>query len=119
MTINERLKAARQALGLTQTELATRLGFATSTITNMEQGQRQVGDRHVHLMNVMFNVNENWFRTGEGEMFAPDDSLIAEFQKRFALTEADAKMVTTILTAKPADREKIFAAVKILAELFK
>lgn len=41
MTINERIKAARKAAGMTQAQLAEKIGSATITIQQYEAGKRQ------------------------------------------------------------------------------
>lgn len=67
----ERLKQIRKAMKLTQAKMADDLHIAPSTITAYETGNRVITDRTVNDICSLYNVNEKWFRTGEGEMFNP------------------------------------------------
>ena len=67
--MNERLKKLRKILGLTQREFADRLKVPRNTIGGYEVGKSNPSDAAVNNICTTFNVNENWLRTGEGEMF--------------------------------------------------
>lgn len=67
--MNSRIKELRKALGLTQNDFGVRLGLAPNTITNYETGRREPSNQIIIAMCREFNVNEEWLRTGEGEMF--------------------------------------------------
>lgn len=72
MTINKRVKILRKSLKLTQKEFAQKLCVSTSFQTLTELEQKKVLDRHVKLIVSVYGVNEEWLRTGEGEMFEKD-----------------------------------------------
>ena len=80
-TVQNRIKALRKALGLTQQEFAEKLGSVQNTITGYETGRRVPSNQVLALMSRAFNVNEVWLRTGAGEMFTPvtRDEEIAQF----------------------------------------
>lgn len=67
--MNERIKELRIALNLTQDAFAKRLGVKRNTIGNYETGNRVPSDQSIFSMCREFNVNEEWLRTGTGEMF--------------------------------------------------
>ena len=68
--MNERLKELRKALGFkNQQEFADALKIKRGTIANYEIGRNEPIDAVVTLICSKFNVNEEWLRTGEGEMF--------------------------------------------------
>lgn len=69
--MNDRIKAVRKALDLTQQEFGDRLGVKRNTIATYETGKSSPSDAAVSLICREFNVNESWLRTGEGEMFIP------------------------------------------------
>lgn len=79
--MQNRIKALRKALGLTQQEFAEKLGSVQNTITGYETGRRVPSNQVLALMSREFNVNEVWLRTGTGEMFTPvtPDEEIAQF----------------------------------------
>ena len=67
--MNERLKELRIHKKLTQQEFADKLGTSRNNIAGYEIGRRSPSDAVVSLICREFNVNEEWLRTGEGEMF--------------------------------------------------
>lgn len=69
--MKERIKALRKTLGLTQQELADRIGIKRNTISQYEIGRNEPIDAVISLICREFNVNETWLRTGDGEMFNP------------------------------------------------
>lgn len=69
MTINDRTKALRKTLGLTQEEFASRLGISYAAISMTERGKNGVSAQNIRSMVREFGVREDWLRTGEGEMF--------------------------------------------------
>ena len=71
--MNERIKELRKSLGLTQLEFGEQVGVKANTIGNYEIGLRTPSDAVIRAICREFNVNENWLRTGEGEMFNPQD----------------------------------------------
>lgn len=77
--MNERIKDLRKSLGLTQVEFGEQVGVKANTIGNYEIGLRTPSDAVIRAICREFNVNENWLRTGEGEMFNPQDEKLAAF----------------------------------------
>lgn len=71
MSTAERLRAAREALGLTQTELVARSGIPIDTYKKYEGGSRQPGGDAVAGI-VRAGINANWLLTGEGPMLIKD-----------------------------------------------
>ena len=67
--MNERIKAVRTSLGLSQQEFAEKIGIKRGAVANYEVGRNEPIDAVVSLICKTYNVNENWLRTGEGEMF--------------------------------------------------
>ena len=69
--MEERLKQIRKAAKLTQDEFAKRINLTKNYIYLMEAGRNPIADRVIKDICREFRINENWFRTGEGEMYAP------------------------------------------------
>lgn len=67
--MNSRIKKLRKFLNLTQTIFGEKIGIKGNTVTNYENGLRNPSDAVIKLICSTFNVNEDWLRTGEGEMF--------------------------------------------------
>lgn len=70
MTINERIKYLRkEVIHKTQEEFALTIKVSRSNLGAIEIGRIAVTDRVVSDICEKYNVNEDWLRTGEGEMF--------------------------------------------------
>lgn len=73
MTINSRVRAIRKAKKLTQKEFGDRIGMKPNSISDIEKGKNTVTDYVFKLICREFNVEEDWLRTGDGDMFIPED----------------------------------------------
>nr|DAG34275.1 MAG TPA: hypothetical protein [Bacteriophage sp.] len=87
--MNERIKDLRKSLGLTQLEFGEQVGVKANTIGNYEIGLRTPSDAVIRAICREFNVNENWLRTGEGEMFNPQDEKLAAFVGSLVADDSD------------------------------
>ena len=89
--MQERLKALRLKLNLTQSAFASRIGTTQNVVANYEIGRRNPSSSALNNICKEFNVNEAWLRTGEGEMFVPRDrsDAIAQEVSRFMADHPD------------------------------
>lgn len=71
MEPRERVKELRKTLGLTMEKFGNRLGVTKVAISNIERGNRMLTEQMLRSICREFDVNEDWLRTGEGEMFLP------------------------------------------------
>lgn len=67
--MNERIKKLRKDLKLTQQEFADALNIKRGAVANYEIGRNAPIDAVISLICKTFNVNEEWLRSGEGDMF--------------------------------------------------
>ena len=67
--MNTRIKQIREYWELTQEEFGKKIGSARNTIANYENGNRNPSNSVIISICREFNVNEDWLRTGNGEMF--------------------------------------------------
>jgi transcriptional regulator with XRE-family HTH domain len=68
-TVYERIKEIRARLGLSQVEFSKRIFLSKSFYGDIEIGKKKLNDRIIFIVSKQFNVNEDWIRTGKGEMF--------------------------------------------------
>lgn len=109
--MNERIKALRKRLGLTQQAFADRLKIARGNIGAYEVGKNAPSDAVISLICKEFNVNEIWLRTGEGG----DDNMFTKVNEedRFSinlekLSRTENQMARNMLNAiAEADPEKL------------
>ena len=78
--MNERLKQARKALGLSQAEVAKQLDVSQPAYSMIENGTNPLQEKYLKLFCLSFNVNEDWLRTGEGVMQL-ENGEVKEFEK--------------------------------------
>ncbi|MDR2865304.1 MAG: helix-turn-helix domain-containing protein [Spirochaetaceae bacterium] len=100
MTVNKRIRQARQALNMTQTDFSKAIYVSNGYTAEIENGHRAANERIIHLICLTFGVSEQWLKTGEGEMFQTStierkerilglfDELNPKFQE-YALTVID------------------------------
>ena len=82
MNIGERIRLLRKnELKMTQDDFASKIDISRSNIGNIEIGRIAVTERIIASICREFSVNEEWLRTGNGEMFVPltRNQLITDF----------------------------------------
>ena len=72
--INQRVKELRKALNMTQVTFSQVIALSSGYLAGIETEKRRVNNRLIKLICSSFNVNEQWLRKGEGEMFTGDNS---------------------------------------------
>ena len=68
-SLSKRLVKIRETLKISQDELGTKIGISRFSVSNYESGKRNITERVIKDICREFDVNEEWLRTGEGEMF--------------------------------------------------
>lgn len=66
-TFGDRVAGAREAAGMTQTQLARRLGVKKATIVAWEDDLSEPRANKLSMMAGMLNVSIMWLLTGEGD----------------------------------------------------
>ena len=69
--MKNRIKQIRKHYNLNQEDFGKRIGAKQSTVTAYECGNRVPMDVTITSICREFGVNEEWLRTGKGEMFMP------------------------------------------------
>ncbi len=70
-TFGDRLAAAREAAGLTQKDLAQRVGIKTGTLRNWEGDLSEPRANRVSILAGILGVSLRWLLMGEGEGVSP------------------------------------------------
>lgn len=91
MTQGERVKEIRTALSLTLEKFGENLGVGKTAISKIEKNERSLTDQMAKSICREYNVNENWLRTGEGDMFIKmtRNDEISQFVGQLMATEDD------------------------------
>ncbi|MGY6705799.1 helix-turn-helix domain-containing protein [Roseinatronobacter sp.] len=66
-TFGDRLTAAREAQGLTQSQLSGRLGIKLQTLQGWENDRSEPRANKLQMVAGLLNVSMGWLLTGEGE----------------------------------------------------
>ena len=79
MKQGERIREIRKTMKLTMEQFGEKIGVTKSTISNIENGNRNATEHMIKSICREFNVDYMWLTTGEGEMFVTTDD---DFQAR-------------------------------------
>ena len=79
--MKDRIRALRKALDMTQKEFAEKIGLKRNSVASYEIGKNYPMDTVIKSICREINVNEDWLRTGEGEMFIqlPEEDEVAAY----------------------------------------
>lgn len=91
MSINERVKEVRMSNSLTLKQFSSRIGISDAAVSQIENGKTGISDQSIRSICREFSINEEWLRTGEGEMKAENSTAVE-------ISEA----VRRVLSDKPA-----------------
>jgi transcriptional regulator with XRE-family HTH domain len=69
MDLSRRLIELRGTLNLNQTDFAAKINRKQGTYSAYEKDESNIPERAIIDICRVFNVNEEWLRTGEGKMF--------------------------------------------------
>lgn len=117
--LKDRIREARTGRGFTQPELAEKIGLTKNFVSLIENGQRSPSDRTISDISRVCGVNEEWLRTGGGEMRRPVDRE-EELSDIFASLEVDDTVKAKFIRTLAAIPEEYFVkALKSVNELLK
>ena len=91
MTQNERVKEVRKSLGLTLEKFGERIGVTRGSMSNIENGNRNLTEQMTKSICREFGVDYIWLTTGEGEMFVDTDDDFIERIDRIMAGEDEAR----------------------------
>ncbi len=117
--MNNRIKEIRKTLNLTMDKFGARVGVNKSAISRIEKGINGVTEQMFKLICSEFNVNEEWLRTGKGQMFNETKSDFLDIlASEYNLDALDKKIINAYLTLDPLSKSAIKAYINnILSDL--
>lgn len=71
--MNTRIKLLRQSQKLNMQQFGDKLGVTQSAISRIEKGDRKLTEQMILSICREFNINEDWLRNGQGEMYKTPD----------------------------------------------
>lgn len=119
--MQDRIKLLRNELNLSVTKFAESLNISKSLISLYESGQRNISNRTLLDICRIYNVNEEWLRTGKGEMFNPLDreQEVAVIAKRILKADYDDVFSKWVKNLATLDNEELATLDKIIKKLVK
>jgi transcriptional regulator with XRE-family HTH domain len=85
MNIPDRIRLIRKTLGIKQGEFSRRIGLTQTALSMIELGKTALTEKNIKLICATFAIDEDWLRTGNGEMFGSmspyEKELLAVFGK--------------------------------------
>lgn len=117
--MKDRIKKIRKELDLTQQKFADRLGVKRNTVAQWETGVNSLTDAVITSICREFNINEEWLRSGEGEMFIERsrDDQIAAFVGNILEKESDSfkrRFISMLAALDESDWETLEKIVKMM-----
>jgi transcriptional regulator with XRE-family HTH domain len=73
-TLGDRMTAARERAGLTEAEVARRIGVRTRTVHQWENDMSEPRSNRLHLLSGVLGVSLMWLMTGQGDGVPPPDA---------------------------------------------
>lgn len=100
MTQGERVRVLRKEKNLTLEKFGESLGVGKTAISKIENNERGLTDQMILAICREYNANEEWLRTGSGEMFVPlsrDDEIAFAVGKLIQEDDSFKKKLISIL----------------------
>ena len=89
--MNERIRELRKHLNLTMEAFGSRIGVSKSTISNIENGNREATEHMIKSICSEFGADYMWLTSGEGEMFVESDDEFFDRIDRIMAGEDEAR----------------------------
>ena len=93
--MKERIKALRNSLGLTQQAFGQNIGVKRNTIATYETQDKVPMDTVINNICSTYGVNEEWLRTGKGDMFNEVDDKLATYMSE--ITDGNDDFIKTFI----------------------
>ena len=109
LQINDRIKELRKALHLTQAAFGERISIKQNSVALLESKYRNPSAQTISAICREFRVNEEWLRTGAGEMFIPSPaSVVDKLAEDYRLCPEAKAMVAQFITLDPEAQLAVF-----------
>ncbi len=109
MTINERICHLRKnILKLNQTDFAKAIGMKQRGVSGMEQNNATVTDKTIKTICLVYNITEDWLRTGKEPMYVQEPSFnLDKFVKEHGGTDLELEALKAYFELDPDIRKML------------
>ena len=112
--MNTRIKEIRKKDGSSQEKFGKVIGVSRDTIANIEAGRIEIKDIFITSICREFSINEEWLRTGKGEMYKPIEDKLSYYVSE--ITDGDDDFIKDLILAYMDLDEDSKKALRLLAE---
>lgn len=119
--MKDRIKQIRTNSGLNQSDFGKKISISRSAVWKIENGENTPSEQTINIICREFNVNENWLRTGTGDMYKlipnklelylgeisnGDDDFIKDLIEAYMELDQTSKDALKQIAKKMADKQK-------------
>lgn len=106
--MKDRIRGVREHFGLSMEKFGSRIGIGKASISLLESGKNNPSIQTIALICREFGVNEQWLRTGEGEMFEQTRaSVLDRLSTEYDLSREQRSVIEAFLDLDPQERDVI------------
>lgn len=106
--MKDRIREVREHFGLSMEKFGSRIGIGKASISLLESGKNNPSVQTITLICREFGVNEQWLRTGEGEMFEQTQaSVLDRLSTEYDLSREQRSVIEAFLDLDPQERDVI------------
>jgi transcriptional regulator with XRE-family HTH domain len=98
MAINERLREAREASGLSQGQVAKKMGLHRPTVTEIEAGRRKVSADEIGEFAKIYDVPISWIVDGPQESNSSDARMLFAARELSKMSNEDLDRLMNMLS---------------------
>lgn len=117
--MNERIIEIRKALGISQEKFAQQINLSRNFLCLVENGNRNISERTISDICRIYNINETWLRTGDGDMHAPAsrEQRIAQLVSKLFSEESNPHMLNIISVVTEMSDDQIELLIDVAKKL--
>lgn len=106
--MKDRIREVREHFGLSMEKFGSRIGIGKASISLLESGKNNPSVQTITLICLEFGVNEQWLRTGEGEMLEQTRaSVLDRLSTEYDLSREQRSVIEAFLDLDPQERDVI------------
>lgn len=106
--MKDRIREVREHFGLSMEKFGSRIGIGKASISLLESGKNNPSVQTITLICREFGVNEQWLRTGEGEMFEQTrETVLDRLSMEYDLSREQRSVIEAFLDLDPQERDVI------------
>ena len=117
MSVGNRVKTVRKALGISQEKFGNQIGISKVAISDIENEKTSLTERNARSICREFNIDYFWLTEGTGEMFIEFPNVTIDMiVNDYKLDETDRILIETYLNASADERKYLKSFLQTFAK---